>query len=80
MKSQKIVGFHRYQIMADDDTPACIIEMTPAITDEEKQSIISQVINIKMRCTDNPPDCDCGNYGEDHHSRKCAFQKWRVSR
>lgn len=49
MKTQKILGFHRYQVLADDDTPACIIEMTPAITDQEKEEILEAVRNVKMR-------------------------------
>lgn len=52
MKTQKIMGWHRYQVLADDNTPACIIEMTPAITDEEKEAILETVRKLTMRALD----------------------------
>lgn len=55
MKTQKIMGWHRYQILADDNTPACIIEMTPAITDEEKEAILEVVRKLTMRAVDSAP-------------------------
>lgn len=57
MKTQKIMGWHRYQVFADDGAPACIIEMTPAITDEEKEALLEGVRKLTMRAPDACPYC-----------------------
>lgn len=64
MKTQKIMGWHRYQVLADDNTPACIIEMTPAITDEEKEAILEAVRKLTMRAVDVAPQSSAENERE----------------
>lgn len=75
MKTQKMMGFHRYNVLTDDNIPACTIEMTPAITDEEKETILAQIRSIPMAQTDAAPrwpkarQAERGGAGSGEHER-----------
>lgn len=58
MKIKKLSGFHKYQVFTDNNIPACTIEMTPAITDKEKEEILSCVRRLTPRAVDRATAAD----------------------